>query len=192
MDALCFLMMRKVKRIVLNDVEYPLGFHAAKTLRNISLVDLTLENRTTTRKHHGVRTVPHIEKAWGKWNIDSVHLLSQAVTVIAGVPKWSSGGELWETSAIKNFRQSWKKASRSEKNVSKVARALEKTNITARYFESRFEQLPFQGIICYEFVDTPNTFTTSVQGLYDGVSNTNINVAMKAVAIWNASAKAWK
>ena len=37
-DAICFLMMRKIKRIVLRDVNYPIGEHETKTKREVSVL----------------------------------------------------------------------------------------------------------------------------------------------------------
>ena len=82
-DALCFVMMRKIKRIVLTNVVYPMGVHEAKTRRHVSVFDLTLENKTTTERNDGMKVVSHVEVAWGSWNVTSIHSLAQDFTVVA-------------------------------------------------------------------------------------------------------------
>ena len=132
-----------------------------------------------------------MEVTWGNWKVTSMNSLAQEFNVVANVPQLTIGGDGWYTSDIGSYGQCWKNPAGSEKCVTKTARMLEKTHITAKYFEGKFEQLPFEGKMVYELCDTQNVLSTRVHGVYDGVCNTELKVAKKTVASWNEGTKSW-
>ena len=161
------------------------------TKREVSVFDFTLENQTTTERIDSIKTASHVEVTWGNWKVTSMNSLAQEFNVVASVPQLTAGGDVWYTSDIGSHGQAWKNPSGSEQRVTKTARVLEKTHIAVKYFEGKFEQLPFQGNLCYELFDTQVILRTRVQGVYDGVHNTELKVSKKGVASWNESTKIW-
>ena len=149
----------------------------------VTLFDETFTNSSDLEVDDGIEQLSKIMADGGKWLVKEGTTLGQKLEVYSAVPFLLEDEDStvnWKFSKTSIHPLSWCNAVGFEKDASIILPALQKTRITANYFEGLAIDVPFSAKLKFT-LDNGSKFVTLFSGIYNGVSSTKICVESRAV-----------
>ncbi|MBE9075196.1 hypothetical protein [Microcystis sp. LEGE 08355] len=189
-DCLGFVMLAKVEKSLLTELEYDLNKISSPDKKYA--YDVTIPNPSSTDSHQGaIQKITRIEKA-GEWFVKGGLTFGQSFSVKAEVPGLveAEASSSWQVSVETGYNQRWSNTAEQTVTIPLICPAYTMTRIAYSYFQGTVDGCPFSATMKY-YTAAGGVWNCRVTGFYDGVDTTRVIGKSYLVAKWNTNTNQW-
>lgn len=181
-DNMGFVFLRPIKSSLLTNVSYPtLGFEQASITPKV-LESTTFENDSSTEQTVAFTDEEEVETS-SSWSVTAGLEYSYTSKIEAGIPEVATVGaeSTWKVSVSGTYSHSTRKLDRKTWNIPVVCPPHSKVKAVASIRQGTLS-LPYTGTIEVT-LDTGAKFTYPVQGIYEGVSYSSVEITTEELPV---------